>query len=80
MKLLLQATCVYSSAKYPASDYSPSLTAFPLEDISNFEQLTKDEGQASVDAASVLGAIIESLTKHFNSDSEYFQLLVRNLF
>ena len=38
MKLLLQATCVYSSAKYPASDYSPSLKTFPLEDIFNFER------------------------------------------
>ena len=42
-----------------------------LEDIPNFEKLTKDEIE-SVDAASVLGAIIESLTKHFNSGSKYF--------
>ena len=50
-----------------------------LEDIPNFEQLTKDEGlgQESVDAASVLDATIESLTKHFNSGSKYFQLLVQ---
>ena len=33
-----KATCVYSSAKYPASDYSPSQTTFPLEETLKFEK------------------------------------------
>ena len=33
-----KATCVYSSAKYPASDYSPSQNTFPLEETLKFEK------------------------------------------
>ena len=34
-----QATCVYSSAKYPASDYSPSQTTFSFEETMNFQKI-----------------------------------------
>lgn len=50
-----------------------------LEDIPNFEEITKAEGlsEESIEAAEVLDSTLETLTKHFNSGSQYFELLVQ---